>query len=330
MARVVLGLGTSHTPQLSSPVDIWPDHVLRDQRNPALLGKDGEFHSYDELLTTADPVLQAQLTPQVWQSKDARAQQGLAELGSALSAAEPDIMVVIGDDQEELFLDDGKPAFAVFWGQGLTDLPPTPQKLARMPPGLRAARWAAHADEPEDYPTVPELGFHLVESLIADEFDVTQFSHQHDGRSLGHAFTFPRRRLLGGRAVPLVPVCVNTYYPPNQPSPHRCFMFGRALRRAIDSWPDDRKVAVVASGGLSHFVVDEELDRRVLDAMKNKDATSLTTIPRRFMRSGTSEILNWITLAGAVEDLEMDLVDYIPSYRSPAGTGVGIAFARWN
>jgi 3-O-methylgallate 3,4-dioxygenase len=254
----------------------------------------------------------------------------VAELGSTLSTAQPDIIVVIGDDQEELFLDDGKPTFAVFWGEEMVDLPPTPQKLARTPLGIRAAQWAAHADEPQSYPTVPELGKHIVECLIAEDFDVAQFSRQPDGRSLGHAFTFPRRRLLGGRAVPLVPVYVNTYYPPNQPSPGRCFMLGRALRRAISSWPDDRKVAIVASGGLSHFVVDEELDLRVLDGMKNKDVTSLTTIPRRYMRSGTSEILNWITLAGAVEDLEMDLVDYIPSYRSPAGTGVGIAFARWS
>lgn len=330
MARVVLGLGTSHTPQLSSPVEVWPDHVLRDQRNPALLGTDGEYHNYSDLLATADPGLQAELTPQVWESKDARAQSALAELGSTLSAAQPDILVVIGDDQEELFLDDGKPAFAVFWGEEMTDLPPTAEKLARTPVGIRAAGWAAHADQPESYPTVPALGKHLVESLIAEEFDVAQFSRQHEGRSLGHAFTFPRRRLLGGRPVPLVPVYVNTYYPPNQPSPNRCFMLGRALRRAIDSWPDDRTVAVVASGGLSHFVVDTELDRRVLDGMKNKDVTSLTTVPRRYMRSGTSEILNWITLAGVVEDLEMDLVDYVPAYRSPAGTGVGMAFARWS
>jgi 3-O-methylgallate 3,4-dioxygenase len=330
VASVVLGLGTSHTPQLSSPVEVWPDHVLRDQRNPALLGTDGEYHDYAELLAAADPALEAQLTPEVWESKDARAQQGVAELGSTLSTAQPDIIVVIGDDQEELFLDDGKPTFAVFWGEEMVDLPPTPQKLARTPLGIRAAQWAAHADEPQSYPTVPELGKHIVECLIAEDFDVAQFSRQPDGRSLGHAFTFPRRRLLGGSAVPLVPVYVNTYYPPNQPSPGRCFMLGRALRRAISSWPDDRKVAIVASGGLSHFVVDEELDLRVLDGMKNKDVTSLTTIPRRYMRSGTSEILNWITLAGAVEDLEMDLVDYIPSYRSPAGTGVGIAFARWS
>jgi 3-O-methylgallate 3,4-dioxygenase len=330
MASVVLGLGTSHTPQLSSPVEIWPDHVLRDQRNPALLGKDGEYHQYSELLALADPTIEPQLTQRVWESKDARAQRGLAELGATLAAVQPDILVVIGDDEEELFLEDCKPAFAIFRGKELTDLPPTAEKLDGMPAGLRAARWAAHADEPEVYPTVPELGQHLVESLIADEFDVAQFSRQHDRRSLGHAFTFPRRRLMGGRAVPLVPVFVNTYYPPNQPSPNRCFAFGRALRRAIDSWPDHRRVAVIASGGLSHFVVDEQLDRRVLDAMKNKDVESLTTIPRRHMRSGTSETLNWITLAGVVEDLEMDLVDYIPGYRSPAGTGVGIAFARWS
>ena len=330
MASVVLGLGTSHTPQLSSPVDIWHDHVLRDQNNPELLGTDGEYHHYKELLASADPGLETQLTQDVLEGKDARSQRGIAELGSTLAAVRPDILVVIGDDQDELFLDDCRPAFAVFTGTEMTDLPPTTEKLARTPAGIRAAGWAAHADAPEVYPTVPGLGKHIVESLVAEEFDVAQFSRQHDGRTLGHAFTFPRRRLMGGQTVPLVPVFVNTYYPPNQPSPNRCFMLGRALRRAIDSWPDDRKVAVIASGGLSHFVVDEQLDRRVLDAMKNKDVTSLTTIPRRYMRSGTSETLNWITLAGAVEDLEMDLVDYIPGYRSPAGTGVGIAFARWS
>jgi hypothetical protein len=169
MASVVLGLGTSHTPQVSSPIEVWPDHVLRDQRNPALLGTDGEYHQYSELLASADPALEAQLTPEVWESNNARAQQGIAELGVTLSQVQPDILVVIGDDQDELFLDDGRPAFAVFWGKEMTDLPPTAEKWERMPVGLRAARWAAHAEEPETYPAVPELGKHIVESLIEEE-----------------------------------------------------------------------------------------------------------------------------------------------------------------
>jgi len=126
-----------------------------------------------------------------------------------------------------------------------------------------------------------------------------------------------------------VPVFINTYIPPNVPSAERCYRLGQVLARAVGSWPEDIRVGIIASGGLSHFVIDEELDRRVLDAVVAGDAEPLTTIPRAFMRSGTSEILNWVTAAGALEGLRATVVDYVPGYRSPAGTGTGMAFAYW-
>jgi hypothetical protein len=107
-------------------------------------------------------------------------------------------------------------------------------------------------------------------------------------------------------------------------------MLGRALRRAIESFTEDMTVAVMASGGLSHFVVDEEFDHRILDGLKTRNVDSLATIPRRYMRSGTSEGLNWIAAGGALEGLSMEIVDYVPAYRSTAGTGVGMAFALWH
>jgi 3-O-methylgallate 3,4-dioxygenase len=88
-------------------------------------------------------------------------------------------------------------------------------------------------------------------------------------------------------------------------------------------------VGVLASGGLSHFVVDEELDRRVLKAMQEKDAAALGSLPPQRMRAGTSETRNWIAVAGAAEHLDMELFDYVPCYRSPAGTGCAMAFAKW-
>ena len=90
-------------------------------------------------------------------------------------------------------------------------------------------------------------------------------------------------------------------------------------------------VAFACSGGLSHFVVDEELDRGVMKALEEKDTTYLTSIPVERIQSGTSEIRNWITVAGILSetDLRMTLVDYVPSYRSEAGTGCGMAFANW-
>ncbi len=97
----------------------------------------------------------------------------------------------------------------------------------------------------------------------------------------------------------------------------------------METWEPDARVAVIASGGLTHFVIDETLDRGVLDAIAARDAAALRAIPRDKLRSGNSEILNWVTAAGALEGLAATVVDYVPGYRTPAGTGTGMAFARW-
>lgn len=329
MAEIVIGIASSHTPQLSSGADMWSDHAERDRRNPQLLGKDARFHTYDELLATAEPGLERELGPAVWDEKYRRSQEAIEELTASLGKAEPDLAVVIGDDQRELFRDDGTPAFACFTGDELVDMPPSGEALARMPKGIRAASWAAHADHPEHHPVSAELSSHLAERLAGEDFDITVFSEQPAGRSLGHAFTFPRYRLGLPATTPIVPVFINTYYPPNVPSAARCYALGQAIRRAAESWQNGARVAVIASGGLSHFVVDEELDRRVLAGITARDAGILGSLSRRKLRSGTSEILNWIVAAGALEYLTATVLDYIPGYRTPAGTGAGMAFARW-
>ena len=85
------------------------------------------------------------------------------------------------------------------------------------------------------------------------------------------------------------------------------------------------------SGGLSHFVIDEAFDKDVLSAMQSNDEDHLSAIPNHFFRSGTSETKNWITGVGALAttDLKMNLIDYVPCYRSEAGTGNSMAFAVW-
>src|SRR5947208_3319950 len=69
--------------------------------------------------------------------------------------------------------------------------------------------------------------------------------------------------------------------------------------------------------------------RHVLQILAKKDADALSALPAAKLESGNSEIRNWITAAGALEHLQMQLVDYVPSYRSEAGSGVGMAFAVW-
>jgi 3-O-methylgallate 3,4-dioxygenase len=76
-------------------------------------------------------------------------------------------------------------------------------------------------------------------------------------------------------------------------------------------------------------VVDEELDQMALEGMRAKSLVKLSQLPREKINSGSSEIRNWIVVSGAMEHLDMKLVDYVPCYRSPAGTGCAMGFASW-
>lgn len=329
MAEIVVGIAASHTPQLSSGVDMWEDHGARDRRSTMLLGRDGEFHTYDELLETVDPSVAEQLTSEVWEAKYERAQRGIDELKRLLREAKPDVAIVIGDDQWELFRAEGVPTFALFHGDELFDEPRSGDEAERMAPGVRAAQWAAHGEARNTNRTDGKLAAHLTTALAEADFDIFQFSEQRPDRSLGHAFTFPRYRLDLSTEIAIVPIFINTYIPPNVPSATRCFELGQVIRRAIESWTPGVRVAVITSGGLSHFVINEELDRQVLDGLVAGDLASFGDLPRNQMRSGNSEILNWVTAAGALEGLEATVIDYVPGYRSPAGTGTGMAFASW-
>jgi len=128
-----------------------------------------------------------------------------------------------------------------------------------------------------------------------------------------------------------VPVNVNTGYPPNQPGPKRCYAFGKALRNAVESWDPGKRVAIMASGGLSHVIIDEKLDHMVIDALMENTPEELCSLPidRLNRAAGTMEIRNWVVLGAAMDGLSMTVESYEPCYRSPAGTGVGMGFAYW-
>jgi hypothetical protein len=95
------------------------------------------------------------------------------------------------------------------------------------------------------------------------------------------------------------------------------------LAKATKAWPEDIWVAFVASGSLSHFTVDPDLDATVMNAFLARDGEVLGNIPKHCLNSGNSEIRNWITVAGACTGLAPVWHDYIPCYRTPAGTAVG-------
>ncbi len=108
--------------------------------------------------------------------------------------------------------------------------------------------------------------------------------------------------------------------------------FGKVIGQAIRSWGGNARVGIAASGGFSHFVIDEELDMRILNAMEADDETTIINEPEYSYQSGTSEIKNWIAVQGAMQGtgLKFKLLDYVPCYRSDAGTGNANTFGEWS
>jgi hypothetical protein len=335
VARITLGLGTSHGPMLSVPPELWPERVKADRTNPAHYYQ-GKTFTFDELVALRqEENLAAQCTPQVCVERHARCQKAIRKLGDIFEHSRPDVAVVVGNDQMEVFTSEHIPAFAVFWGEYVEGVPRTPEFLAKLPPGIASAEADRTPAEYTQYPTIPALGRHIIERSIHDGYDVAQLTHLPTGEigsnAVPHAWGFVYRRIMRDKVVPNVPVFVNTFYPPNQPPAARCFSFGRTIGRAISSWASDRTVAVIASGGLTHWVLDETFDRMVLEALKTGDIAKIANIPDTMWQAGTSEMKNWITVAGIMADtrLKMQVVDYVPCYRSEAGTGNAMGFVYW-
>jgi hypothetical protein len=268
------------------------------------------------------------------QERDEACQKALRSLAAVIEQMKPDVVLVLGDDQHEQFLDDNMPMFCVYRGESLPagrrerrrDGDAALQGMART---WQQAEVRGHRESREAYPAHPELAEHLIRCLIDDGFDLSCSNQLRPELGVGHAFSFVHRRLTPERDIPMVPFMINTFYPPNAPSARRCYALGQALRKAVESWDSDQRVAILASGGLSHVIIDEELDNALIQALLEKDVDRLCSFPAERMTLGTSENRNWITLGGAMEPMSMLLAQYVPAYRTPAGTGCGMGFAYW-
>jgi hypothetical protein len=326
MATLVGAIGTSHSPMLLTNPRLWRERAAQDTRNKELFDNSGRHVTFDELSAEVGEKYTAELADEVWEQRYTACLQGMDRLAADLEELRPDVLVVIGDDQEEVFDATNQPSMAIFWGESWET-----GTMEGAPPGefFETVKTGYAMDAVHKFDGHPQLALDAIRHLVAAEFDVATVASTPPGHGFGHAYGFIIQRLLGERAVPVVPVMLNTYYPPNQPSTKRCFDFGKALAAGIEASSVDARVVLVASGGLSHFVVDEQLDRRVLDGIANLDAESLRTIPDELLNAGSSEIRNWVAVAGAMHDREVAWSEYAPCYRTPAGTGCGMGFLRW-
>lgn len=224
----------------------------------------------------------------------------------------PDALVYIFNDHVTSFFFDHYSAFALGIdkdyavadeGGGARDLPPVPGN--------------------------PELARHIATSLVTDEFDMAYFQD----KPLDHGFFSPMSVLLerDGSTWPttIVPLQVGVLQFPI-PTAARCYKLGQALRRAIESYPQDLRVAVVATGGLSHQVHGEragfnnpEWDHAFLDAITRDPARLAEMTHAEYAELGGfegAEIIMWLIMRGA---LSANVRQVHSSFYLPSMTGIG-------
>ena len=334
MAQLVLGMALSHGPMLSTPPAQWDLRASADRANKRHWYR-GRPYDYETLARERGAAFSSQTSVEERTRRHAACQSALARLAEKFAAARPDLVVILGNDQLEVFKEDLIAAFTVYDGAQIENLPLTEAQRAKLPPGIALAEEGHCPPGGATYPGAPAAAAAIIESLVAQHFDVSRSARLPKGpdrqHGIPHAFGFLYRSVMRDAPPPSIPVFLNVGVPPNQPRVQRCLDFGRALLGAIGALDGKLRVALLASGGLTHFVVDEELDRRVLGAMQAGDEAALAAIPESWFGGNTSEIKSWLPLFAAMkaQGKAMHLVDYVPCYRTEAGTGQGMGFAYW-
>ncbi len=329
MAKIVLGIGSSHGPLLSTPPEQWDLRAKADRENKSHWYR-GKAYDFESLLKERAPGFADQVTLEVRRERHARCRTAMEALGRKFQEVAPEAVVMVGNDQREFFTEELTPGITIYNGKEIVNV----QHMHETSPGLNIAEGGNAPEAGANYPGAPELANHILRSLQDEKFDLAQSSTTPANairKGIPHAFGFLYHSLLGDTPPPSVPVILNVHFPHNQPKLRRCLELGRGIARAIQSFEGYKRVALMASGGLTHFVVDEALDQKVLAAMASGDEEALAALPENVFKVGTAEIKNWYPVISAANTagLKYHSVDYVPCYRSEAGTGNAMAFGYW-
>src|SRR3954469_13727617 len=159
MAKIALGIGTSHTPLLSLPPEMWPDYAKGDERNPELSFPPHGLvkpwgQAVEELKDTTKYV-----GPDPFKDQADRFKKALDTLASTLQDAEPDITIIVSDDQDEWFYEHNMPRFAVYWGDSV---PLIPRRIPADATEMQAMIARGYGDVPLEVPVAGRFGRHLV------------------------------------------------------------------------------------------------------------------------------------------------------------------------
>ena len=306
------GMASSHAPMMFQKAEFWPRVVGR-------IPKEAREH-----LPHSARVEIA--TPSIIDGHIQKIEAAFAVLREQLQAYRPDALIMIGDDQGDMFDDVNNPTFSVYTGD--------------EPIWGRSAR--AGMDVPlQDRPKLvfrqhAELSRHLLKGLVKRGFDVANLSGRFDPRGnpprgVSHMVSNLVPEVDPNLEIPLVCVFLNEYYPP-LPSAARCARLGEAIADSLSDRPE--RIAIYASGGLSHFPgmfnagwIDQPLDHWILERLERNDLAALEhlfTFDSDNMRSGTGEVRAWISAAAAM-NRPAKFVEYVAAHCTQTGCG----FVYW-
>jgi 2,3-dihydroxyphenylpropionate 1,2-dioxygenase len=219
---------------------------------------------------------------------------GMRELGKLLDETRPDVIVFLGSDHLETFSIGCVPTFAIVAGS-------------------RAV--AEFAGRSYDLPIHREMAEDLLYKLVGADFDI---AYSEDA-VLGHTFAVPFEFVIAGRAIPIIPIHTNVYMPP-LPSPKRCATLGREIAKVIASRPE--RVAIIASGGMSHYPgtwkyphPEFDFDKWMIAELENGQIDSLLELTTlQLDEVGNTELLPWAIMLGAIGAVPGELVHYTPTW----------------
>jgi 2,3-dihydroxyphenylpropionate 1,2-dioxygenase len=218
----------------------------------------------------------------------------MRELGKSLDETKPDAVIVIGSDHLETFFLSSVPTFAVMSGE---------------------SSHAHFANKDYDLPIHQALAEEILDGLVRADFDM---SYSQDA-VLGHSFAAIYEWVIEGRAIPVIPIFVNAYLPP-LPSARRCEALGKAIAKIIEGRPE--RVAIVASGGMSHYPGTWKYPQPAFDfdhwAIKKmeqgKHDALLDLTVEQLDEVGNTEMLPWMILFGAIGNQPGELLTYQPTW----------------
>jgi len=224
-----------------------------------------------------------------------QAAAGMAELGRVLDETKPDVIIFMGSDHVETFSVTCIPTFAIIAGS---------RAIAKF------------AGREYDLPVHREMAEDLLTKLVVDHsFDV---AYSEDAE-LGHAFAVPFEHVIGKRDIPVIPFFTNVYVPP-LPTPRRCAALGKAVADIIKGRKE--RVAVIASGGMSHFpgttkylAPEFDFDRWLVAQFEAGNTGALLDMTgTQLDEVGNTEMLTWAMMFGAIGPQPGALIDYIPTW----------------